>query len=344
MPIPLCLWDSIVFLTAEAGKIKNNAEVHKMRVSEYSIKVGREVLLYCNYSEILEKVKSCGQVIISVAVAQDKEVLAAIKMAQDVGIAQAILVGDAHLISPMLIELGLSSATQIIHEPDTTRAALKAVSLVKNGQAQVLMKGLINSSDFLRAVLNKDDGLRTGRLLSHLAAFEVPGQEKLIFVTDGGMNIAPTLQDKKNILINAMLALHSMGIEKPHVAVLTANEVVSNKMPATVDAESLAEMSRAGDLPAGVVEGPISLDVAISREAMGHKGIESKVSGHVDLILVPTIEVGNILGKALIYFANSKMAGIVLGATHPIVMTSRAETPEGKLNSIALACLVNSKV
>lgn len=300
--------------------------------------------MYCNYNEILEKIKSCGQVIVSVAVAQDKEVLAAIKLAQEAGIAQAILVGDAHRISPMLIEVGLSAETQIVHEPDPMKAALKAVSLVKNGHAQVLMKGLINSSDFLRAVLDKEEGLRTGRLLSHLAAFEVPGQKKLIFVTDGGMNIAPALQEKKGILTNAMLALHAMGITNPHVAVLAANEVVNSKMPATVDAEILEEMSRAGELPAGVVEGPIALDVAISPEAASHKDIKSQVSGIVDLILVPTIETGNILGKALIYFANSKMAGIVLGATHPIVMTSRAETPEGKLNSIALACLVNSRV
>jgi len=191
--------------------------------------------------------------------------------------------------------------------------------------------------------LDKEEGLRTGQLLSHLAAFEVPGQKKIIFVTDGGMNIAPTLQDKKDILTNAMLSLHRMGIENPYVAVLTANEVVSNKMPATVDAQCLVAMSRAGELPRGIVEGPISLDVVISRDAMHHKGIDSKVSGNVDLILVPTIEVGNILGKALIYFANGKMAGIVLGATHPIVLVSRVETPEGKLNSIALACLVHSK-
>ena len=300
--------------------------------------------MYCNYHEILEKVKSDGQVIVCVAVAQDKEVLEAIKLALDVGIAQAILVGDAVLISPLLIQVGLAPDTQIIHEPDPIQAALRAVSLVRNGQAQVLMKGLINSSDFLRAVLDKKDGLRRGQLLSHLAAFEIPGQEKLIFITDGGMNIAPTLQDKKGILTNAMLALHAMGIENPHVAVLTANEVVNHKMPATVDAENLVEMSRTGELPAGIVEGPISLDVAISLEAMKHKGIASKVSGSVDLMLVPTIEVGNILGKALIYFAKSKMAGIVLGASHPIVMTSRAETPEGKLNSIALACLVKSNV
>ena len=297
--------------------------------------------MYRNYSEILEKVKSSGPVIVSVAAAQDKEVLTAIKLAQDAGIAQAILVGDADMILPMLIEVGLSADTQIIHEPDVVKAALKAISLVKNGHAQVLMKGLINSSDFLRAVLDKEEGLRTGQLLSHLAAFEIPGQKKLIFVTDGGMNIAPALREKKGILTNAMLALHSMGIANPHVAVLAANEVVNSKMPATVDAEMLVQMSLAGQLPAGVVEGPIALDVAISPEAAAHKDISSQVSGRVDLILVPTIETGNILGKALIYFANSKMAGIVLGATHPIVMTSRAETPEGKLNSIALACLVN---
>lgn len=298
--------------------------------------------MYSNYSQILEKIKSRGPVVISVAVAQDKEVLAAIKLAQDAGIAQAILVGDAPLITLLLEEIGLAVDTQIIHEPDPLKAALQAVSLVRDGKAQVLMKGLINSSDFLRAVLNKEVGLRTGRQLSHLAAFQVPGQKKLIFVTDGGMNIAPTLLEKKNILTNAMLALHAMGITNPHVAVVAANEVVNSKMPVTVDGENLAQMSQNGELPAGIVEGPIALDVAISPEAAGHKGIESKISGTVDLILVPTIETGNILGKALIYYANGKMAGIVLGATHPIVMTSRAETPEGKLNSIALACLVHS--
>lgn len=302
------------------------------------------MFLYCNYSEILKEIKTRGPVVISVAVAQDHEVLAAIKLAQDAGIAQAILVGDAQLITPILTKIGLSSDTQVIHEPDTTKAALKAVSIVRNGEAQVLMKGMINSSDFLRAVLNKEEGLRTGRQLSHLAAFEVPGQKKIVFVTDGGMNIAPTLSEKKSILTNAMLALHAMGITNPHVAVVAANEVVNNKMPVTVDAEMLAQMGCNGELPAGIVEGPIALDVAISPEAAGHKGIHSKISGSVDLILVPTIETGNILGKALIYYANGKMAGIVLGATHPIVMTSRAETPEGKLNSIALACLVNSQI
>jgi phosphate butyryltransferase len=299
--------------------------------------------LYCNYHEIVAEIKKRSLVRISVAVAQDREVLAAVKLAQDAGIAEAILVGDASIITPMAEEIGLPDNTLIIHEPETAKAVLKAVSLVKNGQAQVLMKGLINSSDFLRSVLHKEAGLRTGRLLSHLGAFEIPGQEKLLFITDGGMNIAPTLLEKKKILINAMLALHAMGITEPKVALLTANEVVSEKMPATVDARALVEMSIAGELPSGIVEGPIALDVAVSLEAAKHKGIDSKIAGKVDLMVVPNIETGNALGKSLIYFAKSKMAGIVLGATHPIVMTSRSETPEGKMNSIALACLVNGK-
>jgi phosphate butyryltransferase len=299
--------------------------------------------LYCNYREIVAEIKKRSLVRISVAVAQDKEVLAAVKLAQDAGIAEAILVGDASIIMPMAEEAGVSDNTLIIHEPETEKAALRAVSLVKNGQAQVLMKGLINSSDFLRSVLHKEAGLRTGRLLSHLGAFEIPGQEKLLFITDGGMNIAPTLLEKKKILINAMLALQAMGITEPKVALLTANEAVNEKMPATMDARSLVEMSMAGELPSGIVEGPIALDVAVSLEAAKHKGINSKIAGNVDLMVVPNIETGNALGKSLIYFANSKMAGIVLGATHPIVMTSRSETPEGKMNSIALACLVNGK-
>jgi phosphate butyryltransferase len=202
------------------------------------------------------------------------------------------------------------------------------------------MKGKINSSDFLRAVLNSNNGLRTGRLLSHLAAYELPGAEKLIFLTDGGMNIAPSLADKKDILVNAMLALSAIGIKKPAVAILTANEIVSPKMPATVDAKALVEMSEKGELPPGIIEGPIAMDVAINPAAAEHKGLTSRVSGKVDLILMPNIETGNALGKALIHYANAKMAGIVLGATHPIILTSRAETADGKLNSIALACLI----
>ena len=293
-----------------------------------------------NFSHVLEKVKGSKAVTISVAAAQDLDVLKAIKMAYDKGIAQAILVGDENKIHPILEEMGLAKEkANIIHEPDLNKAALLAVSLVNKGYAQVVMKGKVNSSDFLKAVLDPSEGLRTGRLLSHLAAFEVPGQEKLIFHTDGGMNIAPNLEQKKEILVNSLLALKTMGLDNPYVAVLTANEQISEKMPATTDAQSLVEMAVRGELPSAIIEGPIALDVAVSQDAARVKGIDSKVSGKVDLFLMPNIETGNALGKSLLYYAGGKMAGIILGAKNPVVMTSRAETAEGKLNSIALACL-----
>jgi phosphate butyryltransferase len=293
-----------------------------------------------NFAELLNKARELGKVTISVAAAQDKDVLQAVKAAQDAGLADAILVGDAEVIRPLLSEVGLGAATTIIDEKNIIQAALTAVSLVRDGKAQVVMKGLLNSSDFLKAVLDSKVGLRTGRLLSHLAAFEVAGEAKLVFHSDGGMNIAPTLAEKTEILINGLLALQALGIDEPKVAVLTANEMVNPKMPATVDAKALGDLGAAGKLPTAIIEGPIAMDVALNQEAAKHKGITSKISGQVDLFLVPNIETGNALGKALIYYAKAKMAGVVLGATHPVVMTSRAETAEGKLNSIALACLM----
>lgn len=292
------------------------------------------------FQDIVNKAKALGtEITISVAAAQDKEVLLAIKAAQDIGLAKAILVGDEAAILPLMTELGLSSDTEIFHEPDLSKVGLAAVSLIRQGRAQVLMKGLLNTKDFLRAVLHSEEGLRTGRLLSHLACLEIPGQDKLIFVTDGGMNIMPTLTEKKDILVSSLLALQNTGIACPKVALIAANELVSPKMPATVDAKALVELSRSGELPPCIIEGPIAIDVAVNPEAGRHKGIESQITGDVDLFLVPNIETGNVACKLLIHFAKAQMAGIVLGATHPIVLTSRAETPEGKLYSMALACL-----
>lgn len=299
--------------------------------------------MYYNFKEILDTAKSRGKYVISVAVAQDKDVIEAVKAAKEAGLASAIFVGDIKLIEDILKTVGLNKGYEIIHEPDEEKAALKAVSLVKNGQAHILMKGLINSSTFLKAVLHRDEGLRTGRLLSHLGVFEIPSWKRLLYLSDGGINIAPTLNEKKDILINALLTLNMMGLENPNVAILAANEQVNSKMPATVDAWELAEMSKSGQFPHGIVEGPIALDVAVNPDAARHKGIKSQIAGKTDLFLVPNIETGNVLGKALIYFAGAKMAGLVLGATNPIVLTSRAESAEGKLNSIALACLAYGK-
>lgn len=294
-----------------------------------------------SFEEVVAKARTFGPMIISVAAAQDREVLEAVKAAQEVGLAKAILVGDTEKIKPLIADIGLSADTPIVHEPDVKQAALTAVSLVSKGEAQVLMKGLVNSGDFLKAVLNAEVGLRTGRLLSHFAAFEAPGQKKLIFHSDGGMNIAPSLEEKKDIVTNSVLALKALGIKQPKVAIMTANEVVNPKMPATVDAKVLVDMHARGELfPEVVIEGPIAMDVALNPEAAKHKGITSAISGEVDLFVLPNIEAGNILAKALIYYAGFKNSGIVIGATHPVVMVSRSDSAEAKLNSIALACLL----
>jgi len=291
-----------------------------------------------NFQYLVEQAKTLGMVTVSVAAAQDREVLEAVKAAADLGLVKAILVGDEAAIRPLAAEIGLPADVRIINETDLDKAALTAASLVRNGEAQILMKGLINSSNFLRGALNAECGLRSGRQLSHFVGFEVPGEEKLVFHTDGGMNVAPGLAEKKQILTNAIEALKSMGVEKPYVAALTANEQVNPKIPATVDADGLVQAVKAGEIPACVIEGPIALDVALSPEAGKHKGIKSEIAGKVDIFMVPNIESGNVLGKSLVFYAKAKIAGVILGATHPIVMTSRSDTAEAKTNSIAMAC------
>lgn len=292
-----------------------------------------------NFTDILAICRKLGKVRISVAVAQDEDVLRAVWAARDAGIADAVLVGDRGRIEAIAAKAEVGSL-DIVHEPDEVAAARRAASLVREGRADALMKGLVNTSDFLRAVLDPDSGLRKGSLLSHLAAFEVPGLSKLMFHTDGGINIAPGLEEKKAILLNALGALARVGIREPKTALLSANEQVNPKMPSTTDARALVEMRARGEIPAGILEGPIALDVAVSRRAAEHKKIRSEISGDADLFLVPNIEAGNLLGKALVYYAKAKMAGLVLGAACPIVLTSRSETAEGKLHSIALASLI----
>ena len=293
-----------------------------------------------NFAEVLGRAAQIGPLPLVLAAAQDEEALRALKAACEAGLAQPMLVGDEALIRPLLARVGLPSSIPIVDEPDPAQAAVAAAKAVNGTKSGILMKGLVNSSDFLRAVLHPECGLRTGRLLCHLAAFEVPGDRKLVFHTDGGMNIAPNLAEKKDILASALLALTDLGISCPKVAVLTANEVVSPKMPATVDAHALAEMNCQGEIGPAIVEGPIAMDVALSREAAAHKGIRSEVAGDVDLFMVPGIEAGNLLGKALIYCAHAKSAGVILGATHPVVMVSRADSAAAKLHSIALACCI----
>jgi phosphate butyryltransferase len=274
---------------------------------------------------------------ISIAAAQDEDVLTAAKLAKDKGLANLILVGEKARIVPLAKKAGLEDC-RVVDAANEKDALEKAVRLVTDKEAQVLMKGLVNTSDFLKAVLNSR--LRTNRLLSHLTANEIPGTEKLVYHTDTGMNVAPDVNAKEQILLNAVDALKSLGVRMPKVAVLAANEKVSEKIPATADAAELVRRAARGDYPPMILEGPIAMDVALNPKAARHKSIDSKISGDVDLFLVPGIEAGNILGKALQFYVRMKVAGVIIGAACPIILTSRAESPEGKLQSIALACCI----
>jgi phosphate butyryltransferase len=201
------------------------------------------------------------------------------------------------------------------------------------------MKGMIQTSDFLRAVLNKEYGLRTGKVLSHVSTHEVDGYDRLIHVTDPALNVAPTLPEKAQIVQNVIGYCHSLGNQEPKVAVLGAVEVVNPNMPPTLDAAALTQMNRRGQIKGGIIDGPFALDNAVSVHAAEHKGIQSPVAGQADVLLVPDIEAGNMLYKSLVYFGKSKVGALVLGAAAPVVLTSRADSPEAKLYSIALAVL-----
>lgn len=277
---------------------------------------------------------------IAIAAAADDKMIHVAQSVSELGLCDVIMVGDKDELEALAaadsFDLG---KVRVVDEKDPEKLGLTAVGLVSSGEADVLVKGKLNTSDFLRAVLNRDVGLRTGRQLNVIMAYEVPGQKKLFFITDGGMNIAPTLDDKVEIIKNAVPVLHSMGIERPKVALLAANEKVSAKMPATADAAAIVDMAGQGLLPEAVYEGPIAFDVAMRPDAAAEKKIESRISGDVDLFLVPNIETGNCLGKAIGYFGRGQAAGLVIGASKPVVMSSRAASITGKVTSIAWAIL-----
>lgn len=294
-----------------------------------------------NFDEILKLVKSKGSKTVSVAVAQDKDVLNSVKLANDLGIANAILVGDEEIIKEEASKIKMDlSKHKIIDVKDKVEACKIAVSCITEGKANILMKGLIDSSIILKAALEEKAGLRTQNVLSHVAVFEVDSHDKLFCLTDGGMNIAPKLEHKKQIIENAVKMGHALGNPNPKVAVLAAVEKVNSKMQTTMDAAALVEMNLSGEIKNCIVGGPFALDNAVSLEAAKHKGIEHPVAGKADILVVPTIEAGNILYKAITFLANGKISGIVVGAKVPIVLASRADSDVTKLNSIAIAALI----
>ncbi len=296
--------------------------------------------MYKSFDALREMMNMDDKKVIAVAAAEDKEVLATVKQVQLEGVADFVLVGNRNEIEGYLSQMGIEVNVNIIHEEDKEKACKLAIQLINEKKANVLMKGLVNSGMFLKTVLHESIDHKN-RFLSHLAAFQIPNQKKLVFYTDGGMNEFPDYEAKIKIVKNGIQALRRLGIEEPKIAVLTANESITPSMPATVDALNLAKAAQEGTFGKCILEGPIALDVAASQNAARHKGIDSKISGDVDLFIVPNIEAGNMIGKALMYYADAKMAGIVVGASFPIVMTSRAENVEGKRNSILLSCLVS---
>jgi phosphate butyryltransferase len=297
-----------------------------------------------SFENLLELAQKRGPKKVSVAVAQDKDVLSAVKNAAELKIAEPILVGDKEKILVIGKEINFDlSGIEIIHEEDGATACRIATELVSSGKADVLMKGLIDTSVIMKQVLDSEIGLRTGNVISHVAVFDVPTYHKVFIVTDAAMNIAPNLEQKKEIIENAVVLAQSLDIERPKVAVLAAKEKVSPKMEATVHAKELADMNKNGEILGCLVDGPFALDNAVSKESAILKGIDSEVAGDADILLAPDIEAGNVLYKCLSFLANAKSAGLIVGTKAPIVLTSRADNEESKLNSIALAVLMASR-
>ena len=292
--------------------------------------------------DMLKKLKGDKRVTLSVAAAHNEEVLLAIKSAVEMEIITPILIGEENKIREISKEINFDlSKFKIINKGTIEECAETAVKLVSSGEADFAMKGLLDTSVILKAVLNKEWGLRTDSLLSHVMVYEVPSYDKLLVTTDGGMNIAPDYNQKVKILKNAIEATKPLGLKHIKVACLAAKEKVNPKMQATVDARALQEAGERGEFGNDVtVEGPLAFDLAVSKEAAKIKGFKSKVSGEIDIMLMPTIEVGNGIGKALTYFAGSKSAGIIMGAKAPIVLVSRADSHESKLYSIAYGALI----
>lgn len=294
-----------------------------------------------SFDDLLQAVTSEPPRRVAVAAANDISAVAALKQATEANVATAVFLGNGKLIHGFADTLGWKLAdNQVVDIPEDIAAAVEAVRLVKTGKCDILMKGQIHTDDFLRALLDKELGLRTGAMMSHVFVLELPQQDRLLFVTDAAMNIAPDLVRKAEIILNAVSLADGFGFEKPTVAVVAALELVNPDMPATLDAAALAKMSDRGQFPSCLVDGPFGLDNAVSPAAAKIKKIDSPVAGKADIILCPDIESGNMMVKCFSYMGDGRTAGVLVGACAPVVLTSRADTAESKFLSIATAVLM----
>lgn len=296
-------------------------------------------MVYHSFDELVAKVKGCpDRKRMAVAAAGDKHTLEAVLHARKEGIIEPVLVGDKPVIVKILEQLGESVPEEDIYdEAELSAACEKAVALVREGKADFLMKGKVDTGVILKAVVNKEHGLGKGGVMSHFTMFEVPTYHKILLPVDGGMVTYPTLEQKKAIIENTVGALRDMGYECPKVGVLSCIEKVNPKMPETVDARELQEMNERGEIAGCIVEGPISYDCAVNREIAQLKGLDSRIAGDVDVLVAPNIHAGNIMGKMLTCTCNAKLAGFVVGARCPIVLTSRGSSAEEKYLSIVIS-------
>jgi len=293
------------------------------------------------YERLLARCESLAAVPTAVAHPCEASALAGATEAAKLGLIVPLLVGPAAKIAEIADSAGIDLDTfQIIDVPHSNAAAAKAVELVREGKAEILMKGSLHTDELMGAVVSRERGLRTDRRISHVFVMDVPTYSKVLIVTDAAINIAPTLEDKVDICQNAIDLAISLGLEKPKVAILAAVETVTSKMPATIDAAALCKMAERGQINGGILDGPLAFDNAISKEAAETKGIKSVVAGDPDILLAPDLEAGNILAKLLSFLANADSAGMVLGARVPVVLTSRADSVRAKIASCAVAKLV----
>ncbi|MFP4543630.1 MAG: bifunctional enoyl-CoA hydratase/phosphate acetyltransferase [Candidatus Kapaibacterium sp.] len=289
-------------------------------------------------STFIEIAKTKPKKSIAVVAAEDEPVLKAVSAAKSEGIADPILIGNEEKIRQIAESIQFDlGGVEIIDELEPANSALRAVKLIRDGKAQILMKGHVGTADYLKAVLNKEYGLRTGSLLSHVGFFETDSYHKVIAVSDAAQNVAPELPEKVQIIKNCADMYHRLGVDNPKIALLAAIEGVNHKMPATMDAAAITMMNRRSQIKGCLIDGPLALDNAISKEAAGHKGIKSDVAGDADLLFAPNIEVANVLYKSLTYFGGAAVAAVILGAAVPVVLTSRADSDRSKMLSLALA-------
>ncbi len=275
---------------------------------------------------------------LAVAAADDRAVLDAVNKASREGIIIPVLVGDQGKIEDLAGSLGMDTQDMTIHhEPDPAKASRKAVALIRQGEADILMKGLVSTAPLLKAVLDKEQGLRKGGTLSHFALIESPYYHKLLGVTDAAMNISPEFQEKVDMINNAVEVFQGLGFDNPKVAVIAPLEVVNPKIDSTSHAAMLSKMSDRGQLKNCTVDGPFAIDNAVSKEAAQHKKIYSEVAGDADILMTPELNSGNVLYKTLMFLGGSTSAAVIMGAQVPIVLTSRADTEKSKMMSIALA-------